>query len=336
VIAVHNEEKHIQKKINNLLNQKYPNDLFEIIVISDGSTDSTNDLMKRIFKSRETLKPKINFVVYERRRGKAYALNQGVRCAKGEILVFTDARQEFDSFALCELVANFNDPQVGAVTGELFLGETSKGGVHKAVELYWDYEKWIRRMEGNIDSVVGVTGAISAVRKSLYEPMPFGTILDDLFIPMSVVMKGFRVVFDDQAKAYDNQLIESKSEFRRKVRTAMGNFQVIQLLPGILSIRKNRILISFVSHKLFRLLIPYFLMAIFVLNWLKLEGIYSIVFAGQLAFYILALTGILVSANKVVFKLISVPYTYIVLNCAAVWGFIAFLRKDKSVWDKKK
>ena len=332
VIAVHNEEENIRDRIENLLAQDYPRGLFEIIVVSDGSTDGTNDLMKGICKAREALSPKIKFIVYEDRKGKAHALNEGVNRAEGEIVVFADARQQFDRFALRELVANFSDPKVGAVSGELYLGGSDTRGVSESVGLYWRYEKWIRKTESRIDSVVGVTGAISAVRKELYEPMPSGTILDDVFIPMIVVMKGFRVVFDEQAKAFDKQIIEPGREFRRKVRTLMGNFQLIELIPGLLSFRKNRIFIQFVSHKLLRLLIPYFLLAVFVLSLLNLEGIYAVIFAGQSVFYGLALVGLLVFGSKKTPKVVSIPYAFVVLNCAAVWGLVAFLRKDKSVW----
>jgi len=334
VIAVHNEEKNIQNRIENLVSQEYPSDLCEIIVVSDGSTDSTNDLMKGICKDRESLSPKIKFVAYEERRGKAHAINEGVKQADGEILIFADARQKFDLLAVSELVANFSDPKVGAVSGELYLGERGTRGVSESVGLYWRYEKWIRKTESRLDSVVGVTGAISAVRKQLYVQIPPGTILDDVFMPMNVVMKGFRVVFDERAKAYDNQIIEPGREFKRKVRTLMGNFQLIELITGLLSFSKNRIFISFLSHKLFRLLIPYFLLAIFVLSLLMLEGIYTVIFAGQLAFYVLALTGLLIFGNRKAPKLVSIPYAFVVLNCAAVWGLIAFLRKDRSVWVK--
>lgn len=332
VIPVHNEENCIGERIENLLVQDYPSELFELILVSDGSTDSTNDLMEGICKARETLSPKIKIVTYEERRGKAHALNVGVNHAEGEIVVFADARQKFDRVALRELVGNFKDPQVGAVSGELYLGETGAGGIHKPMGLYWNYEKWIRKAESKIDSVVGMTGAISALRKELYVPMPLGTILDDVFIPMTVVMKGLRVVFDDQAKAFDNQVIEAKREFRRKVRTLMGNFQIIELIPGLLSFRENRICINFLSHKLFRLLIPYFLLAIFALNLLMLKGIYVGFFVGQLAFYMLALVGFLVFGKRKIPRLFWIPCAFVLLNWAAVRGFIAYLKNDKSVW----
>ena len=196
VIAAWNEAGSLACRITNCLDQQYPATHLDVVVVSDGSDDNTEAVVRQCDPGRVTL------VVLQRRMGKAVALNAGVAVARGKIVVFTDARQRFEPSAVAELVSNFADPRVGAVSGELMLQTNPNRVGLEAVGLYWRSEKWSRRKEGEIASVVGATGSIYASRRELFEPLPSGAILDDVLTPMRVAMQGYRVVFDWRALAF--------------------------------------------------------------------------------------------------------------------------------------
>ncbi len=282
VLSVYNEEASIGPRILELQELLRRTELSgEILVVSDGSTDRTVEI------ARAQSQRGVRVLDFPRRRGKAAALSAGCALATNDILIFADARQSWDVDSLRFLVENFADPSVGAVSGDLFL-ESCSGAV-AGVGLYWRYEKWIRRQESKIHSTVGVTGAICAVRRKLFRPIPAGTILDDVYWPLTVAMQGFRIVHEDRARAYDRLPERSRDEFRRKVRTLSGNFQLCALLPAALSPWHNPLWFQFVSHKICRLIVPWALMGLFVLA-LALEGpLYQFLLWSQMAFYALAL-----------------------------------------------
>lgn len=325
VIAVWNEEKYIERKIRNILGQTYPSELIEIVFVSDGSSDKGLEIARRF--SRDN----ILCLELTERRGKAAAVNLGVAAASGEIIVLTDARQLFAMGALAELIANFADPEVGAVSGALDL-EKNPDAVGKSFSSYWDLEKWIRKSESRIHSVMGLTGAVCAIRKELYEPMPEGTILDDVMISMRIALKGRRVVFDETAVACDDAPIEYGRELRRKIRTLTGNFQLLSFMPELLSVRKNKFLFQYFSHKITRLLAPVFMAALFISNLFIVEGIYLYTLAGQLGFYGLALAGLLMGDRVKRHAYLTVPCTFMILNYAVCMGFVNFIRKRRDVW----
>jgi len=184
VLACHNEQGNIEARIKNLLECDYPRDLLEIVIVSDGSTDLTAEIARRHASDR------IRLFAYEQQKGKATALNIGVEIANGEIILFADARQSFEPSAIKELAANFADPSVGAASGELFLDGACGSSVAEGVGLYWKYEKWIRKSESHFSSVIGATGAIYAIRRELWQPLPNSTILDDVYTPMAIALGG--------------------------------------------------------------------------------------------------------------------------------------------------
>jgi cellulose synthase/poly-beta-1,6-N-acetylglucosamine synthase-like glycosyltransferase len=230
------------------------------------------------------------------RGGKASALNAGVEAARHEVLVFADARQTFAGDALRALVAPLADPAIGGVSGELVLDCESGGGastIGEGVGAYWRYEKWLRRHESLVGSTVGSTGAIYALRRELWQPLPAETILDDVLAPMQAVLAGARVIFEASARAFDRVAPIGKSEFDRKTRTLAGNYQLLRLQPRLLVPFVNPVWLQFVSHKLGRLVVPYALCAILVSS-AALTGqsvFYAAAFLGQLAFYGLAMYG---------------------------------------------
>ncbi|HUP24839.1 MAG TPA: glycosyltransferase family 2 protein [Thermoanaerobaculia bacterium] len=283
VIAAHNEHATISRKIDNCLSLDYPRDKVQVVVSLDGPTDGTDRLV------RERV-PAIDVVGTSRHQGKAAALNRAVAAATGDIVVFCDARQRVEMGALRELVANFEDPSVGAVTGELILVGDDGTEAADGVGLYWRYEKALRAMESRIHSTVGATGALYAIRRQLFVPLPEETILDDVMVPLHVVLGGKRIVWEPRAKAYD-QVCPPELEFQRKVRTLAGNFQLLALMPQVLRPWRNPVFVQFLSHKVGRLLVPYCLVLLFASNLLLREGLYMVFLLGQGTWYVLAGVG---------------------------------------------
>jgi len=221
VIVAHNEATRIIGRLENLLSLDYPRDRLEILLASDGSTDGT------AARARAYEQAGVRIIAFETRRGKPAVLNDLIPKVQGEIVVLSDARQRFEAGALRALVGPFADPHVGAVSGELMLTDNAAGtAVGEGVGFYWRYEKFIRRNESRVDSAVGATGAIYAFRRNLFESIPEDTIGDDLLIPMRIVRRGYRVFFEAGARAYDRAAATAGEEFRRKVRTIVGYFQI--------------------------------------------------------------------------------------------------------------
>lgn len=326
LIAVHNEEKDLPPKLQNLAQVDYPADRLQIVVVSDGSTDATSTILTA------WRNPALCAVILPEHGGKATALNQGLAAARGEIIVFADARQTIASDALKNLVANFADPAVGCVSGELIIGQGGAAAT-EGVGLYWRMEKKIRYWEGLAGSTVGATGALYAVRKNLISPLPPETILDDVYIPLQVVRQGQRVVFEPLALAFDSLNPNPKQEFRRKLRTLIGNYQLLQLVPWILT-RPNPLRLQFVCHKLLRLLVPFALVSMFVSTlWLRTD-VYELALVLQLVFY--ALAGLRLSPGKfgIVSRLSDVSLAFLVLNSAAALAFLYFITGKKAIWSR--
>jgi len=336
LLVVNNEGPRIGRRIRNLLSLYYPRTQLEILVGSDGSTDDT---VERAMHQGNG----VVVVAYQRRRGKSAVLNDLVRRARGEILVLTDARQTFAADALIQLIRNFGDPAVGAVSGALILTTRPHSeAVGEGVGFYWRYEKLIRSAESRVDSTVGATGAIYAIRRELYEPLREDTLLDDVVVPMTIAKKGYRVLFDAEARAYDRASRSASEELARKIRTIAGNFQLFFRDPLLLSPLHNRLWFQTISHKALRLLVPALMAAAFVANLMLLTiPAYRWVLAGQLVFYALALAGLRQRAlrgDAVASRrslALAVPYTVCLLNWAVVVAFVRFLAGTQSAaWDR--
>ena len=286
IIAARDEGQRLPARIDNILASDYPRDRLQIIVASDGSLDDT----------AEELAPYANQItlLLLPPAGKAGALNAGVRAASHALLVFADARQRFAPDAIRRLVSHFDDRAIGAVSGELML-DPGGSTIGDGVGAYWTYEKWLRRREAIVGSTLGVTGAIYAMRRALWRPLPADTILDDVMAPMRVVLAGYRVTFDDQARAYDEAAHDASAELRRKSRTLAGNYQLLAREPRLLVPLVNPVWLQFVSHKVGRLMVPYALVAMLASNvWLASWSMfYALALTAQLGFYGLAAYGAL-------------------------------------------
>jgi cellulose synthase/poly-beta-1,6-N-acetylglucosamine synthase-like glycosyltransferase len=248
ILPVHNGEAWIGAKLESILALDYPSELLEILLVLDGPTDRSQAIAAG-FLGRANLK-----ILVLPHGGKAAALNAALEQATGEILFLTDARQPLHPSSLPNLVACFADPAVGVASGELMIG---KGAAleEESVGMYWKYEKWIRKQLSRLDSVMGATGCIYAMRRHLARPLPAGTLNDDMYLPLGAFFQGYRVIFEETARAYDYPT-PLASEFRRKVRTLAGVYQVIGQYPALLG-PANRMWIHFFSHKLARLIMPW-------------------------------------------------------------------------------
>jgi cellulose synthase/poly-beta-1,6-N-acetylglucosamine synthase-like glycosyltransferase len=304
VIAARNEAARLPARLGNLLELAYPGRR-EIIVVSDGSTDDTVGAVRSFIREHqnaapapapESAVPEIR-VIEVPAGGKPAALNAAVATASGDLLVFADARQRFSADTLLHLAANFADDRVGGVTGELRLDCETPGGtessIGEGVGLYWTYEKWLRRNESAVWSTLGATGAIYALRRRLWTPLPGDTLLDDVLAPMRAVLAGYRIVFEEQAVAFDRTSPDAAAESKRKTRTLAGNYQILWQDPRLLVPFVNPVWLQYLSHKVGRLVVPWALIALFAASAvLSTSGwLYTAAFAGQLAFYGLAAFG---------------------------------------------
>jgi len=323
IITARNEEANLPAKLKNLRLLDYPKNRLQIVIASDGSTDRTASILRMHV-------PAICPVILDRSNGKACALNEAVKHATGEILVFQDARQLVDPDAIIELVSCFADSTVGAVSGELLLEAGANEPASDALGIYWKIEKVVRKLESESGSVVGVTGAIYAIRRELYTEMPSGTILDDVFVPMHVARAGKRVVFQPLAIARDQLFSERGKEFSRKVRTLTGNYQLLQLAPWMLS-PANPLLFRLISHKLLRLLVPLLLVLMLMSSALSTGPFYRSIFWLQILFYALAVVGTLNPALRR-FKPFAIASTFVMLNAAASLAFYNFIAGRNKVW----
>ena len=327
IIAAHNEEATIERRLDELLEQLADAAVEgEIIVVSDGSTDAT------VARAAATANSLIHVLDLPTNGGKAAALTAGCAEASGEIIVFADARQTWAPWALKLLLENFADPSVGAVSGDLVI--VCAPGVMSGVGFYWRFEKWLRKKESRIHSVVGVTGAISAVRRELFRPIPRGTILDDVYWPLAVAMQGYRVIHDRRAQAFDRLPDRTMDEFQRKVRTLSGNFQLLTRLPGALVPWRNPIWFQYVSHKLSRLVVPWALLTLLPLSAGLTGGIYRFAFAMQVLFYLLAFAGMWRWTGSRV-RVAAAAASFLVLNSAAWLAFWVWITgKASRSWRK--
>jgi cellulose synthase/poly-beta-1,6-N-acetylglucosamine synthase-like glycosyltransferase len=326
VLAVHNGETLLSRKIDHLLGLDYRN-IKEIIIVSDGSTDGTAELLA----SRRN--PRLTAIIMDEHCGKAVAVNAGMAKATAEIIVFVDIRPEIAPGAMQQLVSNFADPKVGCVAGELILHQECHDGASAAVGgVYWRYEKWIRTCESICGSPVGVYGGFYAIRRELAVPLPSGIILDDMFQPLSIIRQGYRSVLDVHAYVYDTWPTKIEEEFHRKVRTLAGNFQLFQLAPWTLTPR-NPVLFQLVSHKVMRLVVPYLLILLFVSTLaLSRSSLPYMAFAVlQIFGWLLAIAGLRYKI-PVLHRIAAPASALLVLKAAAVAGLYRFLFTRGPLW----
>jgi cellulose synthase/poly-beta-1,6-N-acetylglucosamine synthase-like glycosyltransferase len=324
VIAARDEGSVLRRKIQSVLEQRWPPRALEIIVVDDGSDDATAAVAASF--------PGVRLVPLPRPAGKAVALNHGVARARGEVLVLTDARQPLEPDAIAWLVAPLADPTVGAVSGELSLAPGGGGlGLHRRID------DAVRRLEAASGSSVGVTGALWAMRRRLWAQLPPRLILDDLYQPLSVARRGGRVVVAPQARVRDTASPDPRRELRRRARTLAGNLQLLSVAPWALAPGRNPLFFRLVSHKLLRLVAPAALVGL-ALSSLSLAlspdgGVLpSLALSGQVLLYGFAAfewpieTEHGSTATRWLLRLARLCRSFVMLHVAAVSGIWAYLR----------
>jgi cellulose synthase/poly-beta-1,6-N-acetylglucosamine synthase-like glycosyltransferase len=331
VIAAHDEADAIAARVRNILELDYPAHRLEVLVGSDGSRDGTGWMARRVGD------PRVQVFDFETRRGKPSVLNDLVARARGDLILFADARQRYERHALRALVAPFADARVGAVGGALLLGRAGGGALGAGAGAYRRLDDALRADESWVDSTVGLSGAIYAIRTDLFEPLPADTILDDVLTPMRVTRRGFRVVFEPQARAFDRAPASGQEEFARKVRTLAGNLQLLSRERWLLNPFRNRLCYQTVSHKGLRLIGPLLLVLMLVASVRLAPGSpFAVLLFGQACFYAAATAGWLLRDLPQAPRLLGFPYTFCLFNAAAAvaLGRFLFRRRQSVTWRK--
>ena len=322
IMAVHNGEAFVGRKIESILALDYPAEMLEILVISDGSSDATDSIVEAFRDPRVRL-------LKIARGGKVAALNAGLAVASGEILFFTDVRQPLDRDALSHLVANFADTTVGVVTGELRLLDPKDGQAN--MDLYWRYELWARARHSEIDSILNTTGCIYAMRKNLARPVPTDTLIDDMVLPMGAFFAGYRVIFDPAAIAYDYPVVAG-AEFRRRMRTMAGAWQLPASLPQLFT-SANRMRLHFLSHKFSRLVLPWaILLTVAATVAMPSSPLRNTLLTGDAMLPALALLDLWAPKWFPLKRLTSPARMFLVMNAAALLSMSVFFVSPRDLW----
>ncbi|MDJ0941245.1 MAG: glycosyltransferase family 2 protein [Woeseiaceae bacterium] len=329
VIAAYNEERFIHDKVKNALAVRYPEGRYNVVVVSDGSADATNDIVREFDDERLT------FIALDERGGKANALNNALRVVDTDLVVFTDANVFLDPDAIEALAAVFADPATGAVTGRVEL-ESIEENEPLGEGAYMRYERLLQSLESDYWSVAGVDGALFAARRSLVDELPPDTVLDDFTLGVNVALAGFRVRYEPRASAVEQVPAEVAQEFRRKTRIAAGSFQMLSRLPRpAFRAAPARFRFAFLSHKLLRWYVPFLLVVILLSNLVLLpQPVYALTLAGQLGIYGAALLAHLVPGLRQS-GVFYVPYYFTAMNLALMVGWFRHRRNQQSVtWSR--
>lgn len=329
LITAYNEEKNIRKKLTEVLALDYPREQLEVMVASDGSTDRTDDIVRE-FRDQGVVLKRV-----EGRVGKTATQNEAVKAATGDVIIFSDATTVYEKDAIRKLVRNYNDPEVGAVSGRYEYVNPTGAPVGTGSILFWKYENFIKSMQTRIRTISGCCGCIYSVRKAAYVPLP-GDIISDLVEPLMVIRRGYRVVFEQEAIAYEETTEKSHEEFRMRIRVITRAMRGILFARGLLNpFRFPFVSFQLISHKVLRWLIPFFLIGLLAANAFLLDRpFYVIFFALQVAFYLLALAGLAADRMGKKFKPAAVPLYFCIVNTASLIAFFKTLAGQKMVtWE---
>jgi cellulose synthase/poly-beta-1,6-N-acetylglucosamine synthase-like glycosyltransferase len=320
LLPVHNGERWIASKINSILELDYPRSRLQVVVVSDGSTDATDSIAADYAREGH-----LEFVRIEH-AGKAVALNEGIRRARGDVLFFTDVRQPLRADSLRKLVACLADPSVGGAAGRVdFLGGTER----PHIGLYWRYERWLRRNLSRVDSLLAAN-CIYVVRRNLVEAACPDTLLDDSWFPLGCVLRGYRFILEEEAIAYEypNTL---QSEFVRKMRTLAGIYQLIAVCPALLG-RSNRLRFHFVSYVLGRVLLPFLLLITLFASFSLPSPVRTTIMTLFISGIGLAFLDLVVPAATLIKRVTSPVRTFVVLMAASLCATSIFFVPPGSLW----
>jgi len=346
IIAAYNEERTIKEKIEATLRLDYPKDKLEIIVASDASSDKTDEIV------RDYAGQGVKLIRNDTRGGKTVAQNLAVKEAEGEVLIFSDATTVYKKDALRKLVRHFSDELVGCVGGEEVFKRSVYGGrltvdgkekssvdekdITEEASFFWTYETLLRRKESEISTMIGVSGCIFAIRKELYEELDDG-LIEDFTLPLKVISKGYKVVCEEEAIAYERSADDTGTELARKTRIVTGGMNVVLNMKHLLNPFKYPFTsFALVSHKILRWLSPFFMIALFLSSLYLMEEnrLYFAAYVLQLIFYLTGLLGNFTKESSVNPKPVRIIYHFCVMNLAAIFGLVKFLQGErKTIWE---
>ena len=329
MIAAYNEEEFIAEKIKNTLALDYPKDKLKIVVVSDGSTDRTDEIVKGFQEEGVELRR------VEGRVGKTEARNVAVLERFEEIIVFSDATAIYELDAVNKLVSNFADPSVGMVSGKLKYFDKSSSSTGSATKIYWAYELLIKNTQSRLRTLTGAVGCINAFRRELFIRLP-ANVIEDFTFPLMIITQGKRVVFEDRAIAYERTTQNSKQEYLMRLRVIRGGMTGFRYaLPKLFKAKQWSAIIQLISHKVMRWLMPIFLLSLFLTSFGGLvfgdeTVFFFVLFVLQLVLYTLGILGFYISKNKVV----SFANYFLVMNLASFSAFVKTLFEDlEATWD---
>ncbi len=322
LIPAYNEDDVIARKIENSLALDYPANLLEIVVASDGSKDRTAETAQKLADGS-----RVRVLAFTENRGKIATLNASVPQLRGEIVVFSDAPAMLFPNSVRLLIENFADPAVGAVSGLYKIVKADEVDVGKSEDLYWKYETFLKIQESQIASTLGGHGHLHAIRKDLYPYPPPGTINDDYIIPVSVLAKGYRAVYEPAAVVYEEA--HEMTGFGRRIRIMAGNIQQMREIKGLLHPLRPLALFFFLSHKVSRLVVPFAMLVALIANLFLLgSSFYFAVFCAQLVFYLLAALGAVWPLRP---KILMLPFYFSMINAATFFGFYHALTQRRGM-----
>ncbi|MGV8879800.1 MAG: glycosyltransferase family 2 protein [Sphingobacteriaceae bacterium] len=335
LVAAYNEADFINEKISNTLALNYPQGKLSFLFVTDGSVDRTAEIISQY--------PEIRLMHSAERKGKIAAVHRAMETVKSEVVVFTDANTFLNADALIYICRHYADPLVGVVAGEKRLRVDETADATAGEGFYWKYESKLKEWDAELYSVVGAAGELFSIKTALYEPVEPDSILDDFMISMRVAEKGFRIVYEPQAYATESASENIAEELKRKIRIAAGGIQSVIRLKSLFNVLKFPVLsFQYISHRVLRWTITPFLLAlVFILNGILAidsgELFYTLLFAAQVAFYLLAISGWLLERRKLRVKALFIPYYFCVMNYAVIAGIIRYAYGKQSViWDKAK
>ncbi len=334
IVACYNEADILDEKVANTLKLAYPKDKLTIFFVTDGSNDN----------SQEVLAKYLNIQVFHesKRSGKVVAVNRVMDFVKTPIVAFCDANTYLNEEAMVNLVRHYKDTNVGAVAGEKTIYQGDKENAAGSGEgAYWRYESALKRMDSELGTVVGAAGELFSVRTELFEKVAHNIIIEDFYLSMRIVQKGYRVVYEPEAYAMETGSASVKEEEKRKIRIAAGGIQsIIKLLPLLNFLKYGVVTFQYVSHRVLRwTLTPLLLPVVFILNYqlLGIQFLYDLLFLAQLAFYMASMVGFILKGKKVKIKSVFIPYYFTFMNWAVYRGFFRYVGgKQSAVWEKAK
>ncbi len=332
IIAAFNEEDYIQEKIENALSLQYPKDKNIVWVVTDGSSDSTPELVKKY--------DRVRLFHRDERKGKIHAVNRVMPLVETPIVVYSDANTILNNESLKNIVRHYQDDKVGCVSGEKRIRQQDSDEASSAGEgLYWKYESFLKKYDYQLYSVVGAAGELFSVRTELFEETPTDTLIEDFYLSLSIAKKGYRIAYEPDAYALENSSDSISEEAKRKVRIAAGGHQAISRLLSLLNVFKYGWLsFQYVSHRVLRwTLTPLALVVSLVSNALLYNDglLYQGLLAAQIGFYLLAYAGYLFQKRKIKVKALFVPFYFTFMNVSVFQGFARFMKGSQSVlWER--